>query len=56
MKWTIDCRLKATEEERGELALPRIIRLCRKFKFTENESRIAIHAIVLQSHYDQELK
>lgn len=54
MKWIIDCRLRVTEEEKGELALPRIIRLCRKFKFTDNESRIAIFSLVAQSGYDRE--
>ena len=44
----IESRLKATEEKLGEVCLPRIIRLCRKYKFTENESKLAVYALVSQ--------
>ena len=54
MKAVIDARLDATEKELGELYLPRIIRLCRKFKFSEVDSKIAIYALVIQSGYDHE--
>ncbi len=44
----IESRLKATEEKLGEVYLPRIIRLCRKYKFTENEAKLAIYFLVCQ--------
>ena len=47
-KLVIDSRLKATEEKLGECYLPRIIRLCRKFKFTENETAIALYCLIRQ--------
>ena len=50
----IDSRLQVTEERLGTTSLPRIIRLCKRFKFNENETRIAITALVLQSGYDRE--
>lgn len=53
MKAIIERRLQSTEEQGGEKSLPRIIRLCRKFKFTEDESRIAICALVTQSSTDR---
>lgn len=49
MKNIIQGRLRSTEEQFGETSLPRIIRLCRKFSFSEAESRIAIYALVIQS-------
>ena len=49
MKHIIEGRLRCTEEQYGEPSLPRIIRLCRKFKFTEDESRITIYSLVHQS-------
>ena len=49
MKKIIQGRLQSTEETCGERSLPRIIRLCRKFKLTEMESLIAIYSLVTQS-------
>lgn len=50
----IESRLQATIDKHGEVNIPRITRLCKKFKFTENESRIATYALVMQSGYDRE--
>ena len=50
MKHIIEGRLRCTEEQYGEPSLPRIIRLCRKFKFTEDESRITIYLLFIQSN------
>ncbi len=49
MKFIIDARLAATEQELGELYLPRIVRLCRKFQFSELDSTIATHILVAQA-------
>lgn len=54
MKQVIESRLQITEEQLSTNALPRIIRLCKKFKFTDNESKIATYALVSQSGYDRE--
>ena len=54
MKLVIDTRLAVTEKESSELHLPRIVRLSRKFNFSENDSKIAIYALVIQSGYDHE--
>lgn len=50
----IESRLKATEEQYGSVGMPRVIRLSRKFKFTENETKIAVYSLVAQSGYDRE--
>ena len=50
----ITSRLKATVQEHGELCLPRITRLCKKLKLTENESIIATYSLVTQSGYDRD--
>ena len=50
----VEARVQATKEKHGETCLPRIMRLCKKLKFAENESRIATYALVLQSGYDRE--
>lgn len=47
-------KLKATEEQYTYLGMPRVIRLCRKFKFTENETKIAVYSLVAQSCCDRE--
>ena len=52
MKVVVDSKVSLTEEKLGELHLPRIIRLCRKFKFTENEVKIATYALTRQFEYD----
>ena len=52
MKLTIESQLSTTEEKLGSLYLPRIIRLCRKFKFTENETKVAVFALVCQCDCD----
>jgi len=54
MKAVIDARLAASEKELGELYLPRIVRLSRKFKFSEVDTTIAIYALVIQSGYDHD--
>ena len=56
MKLVIDSKISATEEKLGELYLPRITRLCRKFKFNEMESEIAIYALVMQSCRDDPIR
>ena len=38
MKRCIDMRLEVTEKEKGEMALPRAVRLVRKYKLSENET------------------
>ncbi len=48
IKLVTESRLRATEEVLGERCLPRIIRLCRKFKFTENEVSIALYCLIHQ--------
>ncbi|XP_064405407.1 uncharacterized protein LOC135350521 [Halichondria panicea] len=50
----ITSKVKATVKEHGELFLPRIIRLCKKLEFTENETRIATYSLVIQSGYDRD--
>ena len=50
----IESRLKATEKQYGSVGMPRVIRLSRKFKFTENETKIAVYSLVAQSGYDRE--
>ncbi len=52
MKLVVDARLAATEKDLGELYLPRIVRLCKKFNFSEVDTKIAIYALVNQSGYD----
>ena len=54
MLTVIESRLKATEEQYTFVGMPRVVRLCRKFKFTENETKIAIYSLVAQSGYDRE--
>ena len=54
LEQVIKSRLQATEEKHGEISLPRITRLCRKFKFTDNEARSATYALVMQSGYDRD--
>ncbi len=51
-KLLIESRIKATEENLGECYLPRIIRLCKKFKFSENETRLALYALICQGGFD----
>lgn len=52
----IEYRLRATEEMLGECYLPRIIRLCRKFRFTENETNIALYCLIRQFSQKYERK
>lgn len=52
----VESRLKATEEKLGECYLPRIIRLCKAFKFSENETKLAIFALLSQGGLDDEPK
>ena len=51
MKLVINSRLAVTENKLGELYLPRIVRLCRKFNFSKSDSKIAIDILVIQSGY-----
>ena len=53
MKLVIESKLLATEKQLGEIYLPRITRLCRKFKFNENETKIATFCLVTQSGYGE---
>ena len=52
MLTVVESRLKTTEEQYTFLSMPRVIRLCRKFKFTENETKIAVYSLVAQSCHD----
>lgn len=53
MELVIKSRLVATEKQLGQCSLPRIIRVTRKLKFTENETKIAIYALISQCGYDR---
>ena len=55
-KLVIESRLKITEEHHGECYLPRIVRLCRRFKFSENESKLALQALISQGGFDDPRK
>ena len=44
----VESRLKATADTLGESHLPRIIRICRKFQFTKNETSIALYCATRQ--------
>ena len=48
----IQSRLEATKEKHGECYLPRIVRLCKRFKFTENECKLAIVTLIAQGGLD----
>ena len=48
MKRCIDMRLEATEKEKGEVALPRAVRLARRYKLSENESLLFNYVLVDQ--------
>lgn len=54
MRTIIDGRLTATEKELGETHLPRIIRLCRKFKLSKKDTEIALYKLMEQSGGDKE--
>ena len=54
MRKVVNMRLKVTEERNGAVALPRIVRLCRRFDFTPNETSIAVCALVSQSGYESD--
>jgi SpoVK/Ycf46/Vps4 family AAA+-type ATPase len=49
MKQCIDRRLEVTEKEKGEVALPRAVRLARRYKFSENETMLLYY--VVADHY-----
>ena len=46
MKRCIDMRLEVTEKEKGEVALPRAVRLARKYKLSENEAKLFYYVLV----------
>ena len=46
MKRCIDMRLEVTEKEKGEMALPRVVRLARKYKFSTNETMSFYYVLV----------
>ena len=48
MKWCIDMRLGATEKEKGEVALPRAVRLARRYNFSEDETLLYNYLLVDQ--------
>lgn len=54
LQLVIDSRLKATEEKLGHCRLPRIIRVCEKYKLSENESKLALYALICQAGLDQQ--
>ena len=54
MRKVVNMRLKVTEERNGAVALPRIVRLCRRFDFTPNETSIAVCTLVSQSDYESD--
>ena len=53
MKFVIDSRLAATEKKFGETSLPRVIRTGKKLDWTENETTLAVYALVEQCGYDR---
>jgi len=50
----MDLRLKATEEKHGEVRLPRVVRLCRKFNFSKNETEITLFTLTMQAGIERE--
>ena len=53
MKKIIKLRLKLTEEKHGEIRLPRVVRLCRKYNFSANETEITLYTLTMQAEFEQ---
>lgn len=47
-------RLKVTEEKHGEVRLPRVVRLCRKFNFSETETELFMFVLARQAGIERE--
>lgn len=43
-----------TEEKHGEIRLPRAVRLCRKYKFSTNETEITLFILTMQAGIEGE--
>ena len=54
MKKIINLRLKLTEEKHGEIRLPRVVRLCRKYNFSANETEIIMFTLTMQAGIERE--
>ena len=46
--------MKATEEKHGEIRLPRVVRLCRKFNLSQNETELLLFVLASQVDIEQE--
>jgi len=46
--------LKATEEKHGEIRLPRVVRLCRKFNLSQNETEVLLFVLARQAGIERE--
>ena len=54
MKKIIKLRLKLTEEKHGEIRLPRVVRLCRKYNFSADETEITLYTLTMQAGIERE--
>lgn len=54
LKKIINMRLKMTEEKHGDIRLPRVMRLCNKYKFTANETEITLFTLTMQAGIERE--
>ena len=43
-----------TEEKHGEIRLPRVVRLCRKYKFSPKETEITLFTLTMQAGIERE--
>ena len=43
-----------TEEKHGEIRLPRAVRLCRKYEFSQNETDMILLTVAMQAGFEQE--
>ena len=46
-------RLKITEEKHGEIRLPRVVRLCHKYKFSQNETEITLFTFMVEADIER---
>jgi hypothetical protein len=53
MELVIKSRLAITEEKLGEISLPRIVRVARKLKWSEDETKIGTYVLAKQCGYDR---
>ncbi|XP_065889621.1 uncharacterized protein [Dysidea avara] len=56
LKKIINLRLKNTEDKHGEVRLPRVVRLCRKFNFSKNETEITLFTLTMQAGIERETR